>query len=108
MKLCWWMIPKAGFSGDLEGWAARALVTLDGSRRRACSQIECREWLHQFRPRGQLRQAHTIDVPCQTNFFQNPNTVPVDVELIPGKAMPRRDRMSVMVVVPAFAESEKR
>ena len=48
---------------------------------------------------------HVPDEPDRAEQLQRE---PGEVELVPGKAVARRGRMGVMVVVPAFAEREER
>ena len=49
----------------------------------------------------------------QLNFFgeaelrHDPDTVVVDIEFVPGEAVPRAYRMGVVIVVPALAASQK-
>ena len=40
--------------------------------------------------------------------FQDPDLDPGKIELIPRQTMPRRSRMGVVIVVPAFAEGDQR
>lgn len=42
----------------------------------------------------------------QTHLFEQPDTVVVDVELVPGEAVAGADGVGVVVVVPAFAAGE--
>src|SRR5271165_2991632 len=42
----------------------------------------------------------------QMQLLQDPDAVPVQVNLIPAQAVARRSGMGVMIVVPAFAERE--
>ena len=44
-----------------------------------------------------------LDLFGEADFAKHPDTVVVDVELVPGQAMTCADWVSVMVVVPAFA-----
>src|SRR5579863_8542287 len=55
-----------------------------------------------FRTRVQL------DVPSEAEQAQCPYPKPVQVDLVPGEAMPGRSGAGVMVVVPAFAEAQQR
>lgn len=47
-----------------------------------------------------------LNLFCESEFGEQPDTVIVDVELIPGEAVARADRMGMMVIVPAFAAGE--
>src|SRR5579863_2881463 len=47
-----------------------------------------------------------LDIPSQAERTEDGDSVPVYVELIPGEAVTRGLRREVMIVVPAFAESE--
>jgi len=43
----------------------------------------------------------------QTDYLQKPNRHPAHVDLIPRESMPGRCRIGVMVIVPAFAETQQ-
>ena len=49
-----------------------------------------------------------LQVPGQPEEFQNVHQNPRVVEFIPLQAVPRRSRMRVVIVVPAFAERDQR
>src|SRR6185312_5170383 len=53
-------------------------------------------------------QARSFHVPHQAKSAQDSDGVPVHINFIPGQPMPCRLRMSVMIVVPAFAIGEQR
>src|SRR3954453_6237884 len=46
-------------------------------------------------------------MPRQTQLFEGPNAVPVQVELVPLQTMACRNWMGVMIVVPALAKADK-
>jgi len=52
---------------------------------------------------GRLLQ---LNVPRQSKHTQDPNSVPVEIELVPGKSMPGSLGMRVVIVVPALAKSQ--
>src|ERR1700723_3874321 len=43
-----------------------------------------------------------------SDFFQRPDDVPVEINLVPGEAVARGDGMRMMIVVPAFAPGYQR
>src|SRR6202042_922097 len=47
-----------------------------------------------------------LDLLGQTHLAQHPDTVVVDVKLVPGEAVAGADGVGVVVVVPAFAAGE--
>src|ERR1700760_3831957 len=48
-----------------------------------------------------------LNLLCEAEFRKHPDAVVVDVELVPCEAVASADRMSMMVVVPAFAAGEQ-
>src|SRR5207253_271747 len=48
-----------------------------------------------------------VHMPRQSKFLQRPDAVPVHVDFVPLQAMPRGDRMRMMIVVPAFTKRHK-
>jgi hypothetical protein len=48
-----------------------------------------------------------MDFFGEANFAEEPDAVVVDIELVPGEAVTRADRVGVVVVVPAFAAGEQ-
>ena|SRR5438046_6914452 len=56
---------------------------------------------------SQFRKLHTIDVPGQAELLERPDSVPVQIELIPLETMTSGNRVRVMIVVPAFAKGEQ-
>src|SRR2546423_756227 len=48
-----------------------------------------------------------LDFFREADLGEEPDAVVVDVELVPGEAMARADRMGVVVVVPAFATGKQ-
>jgi len=46
-----------------------------------------------------------FNVPRQAEGLQGPNAIPIQINFIPGKTVPRRLWLGMMIVVPAFAES---
>jgi hypothetical protein len=48
-----------------------------------------------------------LDFLGEAYFFEQPDAVVVDVELVPGEAVAGADRVGVVVVVPAFAAGEQ-
>ena len=55
--------------------------------------------------RTQLWQLCRLDFLCEAEHFENPDAVPVHVNFVPLQAVTRGSRMSVVVVMPTFAES---
>ena len=55
-----------------------------------------------------LRQIDFLDLPCQPQLLKHPDTVPVQVDLIPFQTVSRRGWMRMMVIVPAFSECQQR
>jgi hypothetical protein len=53
-------------------------------------------------------QAGCMDGLRQTERLQKPYSEPAHVEFVPGETVARGSRMSVMIVVPAFAETQQR
>src|SRR5579884_2003774 len=51
-----------------------------------------------------LRNLH---IACKAHFFKQPDAVIIRVEFIPFQSVARRDGMSVVVVVPAFASGQQ-
>jgi len=49
-----------------------------------------------------------LDLRSQSEDFKRPDSVPVHVYLVPPKTVPGGRRMGMMIVMPAFAECEKR
>src|SRR5579875_592696 len=48
-----------------------------------------------------------LDLFGEAGFFEEPDAVVVDIELVPGEAVAGADRVGVVVVVPAFAAGEQ-
>jgi len=48
-----------------------------------------------------------LDLFGEADLLEKPDAVVVDVELVPGEAMARRDGVGVVIVVPAFTAGEK-
>ncbi len=48
-----------------------------------------------------------LDLVGQAHLCEQPDAVVVDVELVPGEAVARADRVSVVVVVPALAAGDQ-
>src|SRR5579862_7772729 len=55
-----------------------------------------------------ISQFHAVDLLCKAELFQRPDAVPVEIELVPGKPVPRGYRMCVVIVVPALAKRKER
>src|SRR5229473_2738604 len=55
-----------------------------------------------------LADAGRLDVPDDADGLEEPQRQPGDVEFVPGQAMAGRDRVGVVVVVPAFAKRHQR
>jgi len=53
-------------------------------------------------------QGACFDVPGETKKAKGGDAVPVGIELVPGEAVTGGLRVSVVVVVPAFAKGEQR
>ena len=51
-------------------------------------------------------ELRNLDFFCEADFFEQPDAVVVDVELVPGEAVTSADGVGVVVVVPAFAAGE--
>ena len=76
----------------------------------------CRLLLRGFLQLSQLRVlggsylflANEPDPFCQAEQLQHSNAIPVEVNLIPRQAVFGGSRMSVMIVVPAFAKGKQR
>src|SRR5580698_3647514 len=49
-----------------------------------------------------------VDFLGDADLFQRPDHVPVEINLVPGQAVPRGDGMRMMIVVPAFAPRYQR
>ena len=56
----------------------------------------------------QLREVYFLNLSGQAQFFKRPDSVPVDVNLVPFQTVTSRSRMRVVVNVPAFAECQQR
>src|SRR5215469_11600807 len=52
-------------------------------------------------------QSHPLDIPNQTQLLQNPDAIPVGVDLVPGEAVGGRCRMRMVIVVPAFTKRQQ-
>src|SRR5271154_5548075 len=52
--------------------------------------------------------AAVVDAGSEAELFEHPNGVPVEVDFVPLQAVPGRNRVGVMVVVPAVAETYQR
>src|SRR5467141_671215 len=48
-----------------------------------------------------------IYMPGQSEFLQRPDAVPVHIDFVPFQAVPRGNRMRMMIVVPAFTKGYK-
>src|SRR5690242_4892635 len=48
-----------------------------------------------------------LDLFGEADLGEEPDAVVVDVELVPGEAVTRADRVGVVVIVPAFAAGEQ-
>src|SRR5581483_4831703 len=48
-----------------------------------------------------------LDIPSQPELLQDPDTVPVGINLIPLEPVRGRCGMRMMIVVPAFAKSQE-
>ena len=46
-------------------------------------------------------------MPRQTQLFEGPYAVPVQVELVPLETMAGRNWMGVMIIVPALAKADE-
>src|ERR1700675_45302 len=57
---------------------------------------------------AQLRNLRGVHLLRQPELLHRPDHVPVRVDFIPSQSVPRRHRMRVMIVVPAFAPAEQR
>lgn len=55
---------------------------------------------------GSLLRPRQLEVPREVEQTQCSDAIPVQIEFIPGEAMARRLRVCVMVIMPAFTESE--
>jgi hypothetical protein len=55
----------------------------------------------------QVREFVALNIVREAEGSQSPNAIPVHVNLIPSQAVTGGLRNSVMVVVPAFAESQQ-
>ena len=44
----------------------------------------------------------------EAQFFQGPDTVPVEIKFVPFEAVTGRNRMGVVIVVPAFSKGHDR
>src|SRR5947199_166925 len=56
----------------------------------------------------QLREIYLLNLSGQAQFFERPDSVPVDVNLVPFQTVTSRSRMRVVDIVPAFAECQQR
>jgi hypothetical protein len=54
------------------------------------------------------REVGAINLAGEAKLGEQPDDVPVGVDFIPSKAVARGNRVSVVIVVPAFAPSEDR
>ncbi len=57
-----------------------------------------------MRFRGQL---DGVDLAREPQLFERPDAVPIEVDLVPREAVARRNRVRMVIVVPAFAEGEQ-
>src|SRR5215469_18361656 len=57
---------------------------------------------------GRGLQPMLLDIPNQADLAEHPNGVPVEVDFVPAQSVPGRNRMRVVVVVPALAKGKER
>jgi hypothetical protein len=48
-----------------------------------------------------------MDIRCKSKLLENPDAVPVEVDFVPLQTVPSRDRVGMMIVVPALPESQQ-
>src|SRR5271155_1856863 len=96
---------KAGSYPETQSAVAIRLV----ARRRALRQTACDQpsVRGSDQPAFQISQPHPLYIPSQPKRLQRPDAVPVHIDLIPCNPMLRRGGMRVVIVVPAFPESQQ-
>src|SRR4051812_9773700 len=54
-----------------------------------------------------FRQADALDIPCQPEFLESPDAIPVGIDLVPLKPVGTRRGMRVVIVVPTLAKRQQ-
>jgi hypothetical protein len=49
-----------------------------------------------------------LDLACQSQLLENPDSPEVEIDLVPGQSMPRAHGMRVVVVMPSLAARQQR